>query len=153
MQKLYEFTRFPLCQGWAVAILRVATGIVFFAHGYKKVFVDGLDGFAGFLSQIGIPAAGFFAPLVAIVELAGGLALITGLLTRWAAIPLAIDMLIAGVTVHLKNGFFLPNGYEYTFILLAASVSLFLAGSGDCALDNILFRGRKAAASANAPAA
>jgi len=53
------------------------------------------------------------------------------------------NMLVAAVTVHLKNGFFLPNGYEYTLMLLAATVSLFLAGSGEFAMDNILFRETK----------
>jgi uncharacterized membrane protein YphA (DoxX/SURF4 family) len=81
MKRLYELVHFPYCHGWAIAILRVVTGIVFFAHGYKKLFVDRLGGFAGFLSQIGIPAANFLAPLVAGVELFGGLALILGLLT------------------------------------------------------------------------
>jgi putative oxidoreductase len=52
-------------------------------------------------------------------------------------------MLVAPVTVHLMNGFFLPNGYEYTLMLLAATVSLFLAGSGEFAVDNMLFRESK----------
>ena len=143
MKRLYDLIQVPYCHGWAIAILRVMTGVVFFAHGYKKVFVDGLNGFASFLSQIGVPAPDFFAPVVAGVELLGGLALILGLFTRWVSIPLAINMLVAAVTVHLKNGFFLPNGYEYTLMLLAATVSLFLAGSGEFAIDNILFRETK----------
>ena len=139
MKRVQELMYFPYFHGWAIAILRVVTGIVFFAHGWQKIFVDGLNRFAGFLGQIGVPAPNFFSPLVAWVELLGGLALILGLFTRWATIPLAINMLVAAVTVHLKGGFFLPAGYEYALVLLAASISLFLAGSGEFAIDNILF--------------
>lgn len=140
MKRLQELIHFPYFQGWAIAILRIVTGVVFCAHGAQKIFVQGLGTFAGFLSQYGIPAPNFFSPLVAGVELLGGVALIVGLFTRWAAIPLAINMLVAGATVHLSNGFFLPAGYEYTLVLLASSMSLFLAGSGAFALDNILFK-------------
>jgi putative oxidoreductase len=149
MKRLNQILHLPCYQGWATAILRVVTGIVFLAHGYKKIFADGLSAFAGFLSQAGIPAPNFFAPVVAGLELVGGLALIAGLFTRWAAILLAIEMLAAAVTVHLRNGFFLPNGYEYALVLLAASVSLFLAGSGECAVDNIIWHREKPTISAN----
>jgi putative oxidoreductase len=108
--------------------------------------------FAGFLGQIGMPAPNVLAPVVAAVELLGGLALVLGLFTRWVAVPLAIVMLVAAVAVHLKQGFFLPNGYEYTLVLLAANVSLFLAGSGELALDNLWMSKERAAASQPATA-
>lgn len=137
MKRFFDLVRFPYTPGWAMALLRIVTGLVFFAHGYQKVFVQGVSSFAGFLGQIGMPAPNLLAPLVAAVELLGGLALILGLFTRWAALPLAIVMLVAAVAVHFKQGFFLPNGYEYTLVLLAANISLFLAGAGELALDNL----------------
>src|SRR5438093_13590381 len=114
MKRLYNLIQVPYYHGWAIAILRVMTGVVFFAHGYKKVFVDGLNGFASFLSQIGVPAPDFFAPVVAGVELPGGLARLLGLFTRWASFPRAINVLVAAVTVDPKDGFFLRNGSEHT---------------------------------------
>lgn len=137
MKRLSELFRFAHTPGWAIALMRVVTGIVFLAHGYQKIFVQGVSNFADFLSQAGVPAPHLVAPVVAAIELLGGLALILGLLTRWAAVPLAIVMLVAAVVVHWKQGFFLPNGYEYTLVLLAANVSLFLAGAGEFALDNL----------------
>ena len=76
--------------------------------------------------------------VVTIVEVVCGLALITGFLTRWAAIPLAIEMFLAGAVVHWQAGFFLPNGYEYALTLLGACAALSLLGSGVYALDNVL---------------
>lgn len=137
-----NLNRPTLNPGWGLAVVRVVTGIVFFMHGYQKVTEFGVAGFAGFLSQLGIPAASVAAVIVIGVELLGGLALILGLGTRWVAIPLAIDMLVALVTVHLAAGFFVQNGgYELVLLLLAACVGLALAGGGAFAVDNII-RGR-----------
>ena len=127
-------------QGWGLAILRVVVGIVFLVHGFQKLFLMGFGGVAGMMEGLGVPAPGLFAVIVTLVELLGGLALFLGLFTRIVAIPLAIDMLVATLTVHLPNGFsILPNGgYEFTLVLLAASVALAVAGPGEAALDRFL---------------
>jgi putative oxidoreductase len=129
-------------QGWGVAFLRVVVGIVFLAHGGQKLFVFGMAGTAGFMGQVGIPFPMLAAIVVMAVEFLGGLALVLGLFTRWAAIPLAFDMLVAILVVHLKAGFFLPNGYEFAFTLLGASLALALLGSGEASVDRILERRR-----------
>ena len=125
-------------QGWGITVLRVVVGIVFLAHGGQKLFVWGFGGVAGFLGQVGIPAPMLAAVVVTLVEFLGGLALLLGLFTRWAAIPLAINMAVAILTVHLRAGFFLPNGYEFALTLLAANVALILLGSGEASLDSLL---------------
>ncbi len=80
--------------------------------------------------------------IVTLVEFLGGLALFLGLFTRWFAIPLAIDMLVAILTVHLPNGFFLPDGFEYPLTLLAANVALALLGSGEASVERFLEKQR-----------
>ena len=130
-------------QGWGIAILRVVVGIVFLAHGGQKLFVWGRGGVAGSFAQIGIPAPMLAAVVVTLVECLGGLALLLGLFTRWAAISLAINMVGAIFTVHLKAGFFLPDGYEFVLTLLAANVALALLGPGEASLERV-FRQRKA---------
>jgi putative oxidoreductase len=125
-------------QGWGITVLRVVVGIVFLAHGGQKLFVWGFGGVAGFLGQVGIPAPMLAAVVVTLVELLGGLAILLGLFARWAAIPLAINMAVAILTVHLRAGFFLPNGYEFALTLLAANVALSLLGSGEASVDRLL---------------
>lgn len=126
-------------QSLGIAVLRVVVGAAFLIHGGQKLFVFGFHGVGAFFAQLGIPA--FLAPVVTLVEFLGGAALILGLFTRWAALLIAADMVGAILFVHGKNGFFLPNGFEYALTMLAANLGLALAGAGAFALDNILGKG------------
>lgn len=123
------------CREWGIALLRVVVGIVFLAHGGQKLFVMGIGGFGGFLATLGIPAPVLMAGVVALVEFGGGLALLLGLATRLASLPLAATMLVAILTVHLPKGFFLPGGMEFALTLLAATLALVGLGSGKASLD------------------
>jgi putative oxidoreductase len=127
-------------QGRGIAPLRMMVGVVFAAHGYQKLMVYHFAGVAGEFTKMGIPLPEVSAVVVTLVELLGGLALFFGLLTRWAALLLAINMAVAILAVHLKGGFFLPAGVEYALTLLVANVAFVLAGPGVCALDNLIGR-------------
>jgi putative oxidoreductase len=118
-------------------VLRIVVGIVFTAHGWQKVHM-GVHGVAGFLGSIGIPVPTVAAGILIAVEFLGGIALILGLGTRWAAMLLAFDMVVAILAVHLKNGFFMPTGYEFAFTLLGACISLALTGGGSASLESAL---------------
>ncbi len=124
-------------QGWGITVMRVVVGIVFLLHGGQKLFIWGFGGVAAFMGQIGIPAPMLAAFVVTLVEFLGGLALLLGPFTRWVAIPLAVNMCVAILTVHLPAGFFLPKGYEFALTLLAANVALALLGSGEASLDRL----------------
>jgi putative oxidoreductase len=133
-------------QAWGLAVLRVVVGITLLMHGWQKLFEMGIPGVTGFFGQVGIPAPALAATVVSFLELAGGAALIVGLFTRWLAIPLALDMLVATLLVHLPNGFFVPMGIELTLVLLGGLVALALAGPGAFAVDRLLATGRPSGA-------
>lgn len=119
-----------------LAILRITLGGVFLAHGIQKVVVWGIAGGVPFFRDVGIPLPEVAAPLVASVETLGGAALVLGLLTRPAAVALAVVMLVAAVTVHLPHGFFLPGGMEFVLTLAAASTCIAIAGPGAFAVES-----------------
>lgn len=126
-------------QGWGIAIPRVIVGIVFLVHGAQKLFDFGFYGVAEGFERLGLPIPLFFAVLVTLVEFLGGAALILGLFTRLAAAALTIEMVVAILLVHLPNGFFsMGGGFEYPLVLLAVSLGLIVAGSGEAALDKLL---------------
>lgn len=131
----------------ALAALRLAVGAIFFTHGAQKLFIYGFGGVSGAFGGMHIPAPGITGPLTGLVEFFGGLALITGLLTRLAGLGLAITMLGAIAFVHLANGFFAPNGFEYPLALLGANVALAIAGAGRFSLDGLIARRRAPATS------
>lgn len=128
-------------------ILRIALGIVFFAHGAQKLLGwfggFGWKGTIGYFVQaLNIPAP--VAALVILVEFFGGLAIILGLLTRPAALGLALTMLGAAFKVHLANGFFLDlqgpaDGVEYVFVLSLLSLYFVVKGAGVVSVDKIIF--------------
>lgn len=128
--------------GLGLMVLRLAVGIVFVMHGGQKLFIYGFHNVAGMMTRMGIPLPGVFAVVVTLIEFLGGWALLLGLLTRCAALALAIDMIVAILKVHLRNGFFLPRGFEFAFSMLAANVALLLAGPGAAAMDSLLGKRR-----------
>ena len=123
--------------GWGVLPLRLVLGLVFVAHGAQKLFGFGLAGTAGFLGSLGVPLPTVAAAGLITVELLGGVALILGAWTRTVAALLAADMLVAILTVHLRGGFFVPDGVEFVLTLLGGCLTLVGLGAGPCSVDGV----------------
>ena len=126
----------------AALVIRFALGIVFVAHGAMKLFSVGVVGVGQFMGSLGVPAPFAAGVLISVLEFGGGLLLILGLFTRWAALLFAIEMFFAWVLVHAQNGFFITPGaygYEFVLTLLLVSIGVFFHGAGLFSLEKAVF--------------
>ena len=135
---------------WAAIPLRAIAGYGFIAHGCAKI-ANGPDRFAAILQGLGVPHPALMAWLTIIVELAGGLAVLTGAFVKLASIPMAAVLLVATFTVHLQYGFssiklqavtaagpqFGKPGIEVNLLYLACLAALVLGGSGPLSVDSL----------------
>ena len=96
------------------------------------------------MESIGLAPGILMAGLAGGAEFFAGLLLIVGLLVRPAALVLAVTMLVAIITVHIENGFFMAtNGYEFALALLVISVTLVIRGAGSFSLDKVFLSSTK----------
>ncbi len=130
-------------------LLRIILGVVFFAHGAQKVLGwfggYGISGTVGyFRNVVHLPA--LLAYLGPFVEFIGGIALLLGVFTKFAALGIFIMMVVATIKVHLPMGFFLSGkgdgkgvGYEFTLTLAVISLVLILLGGGLYSIDSLIY--------------
>jgi putative oxidoreductase len=133
-------------QPWGVLLLRLVLGIAMMAHGYPKVISPGafhgshsfasldhaaLNHYVHYIATLGLPP--WLAYVSAFTELAGGFFLVFGLLTRFVAFLVTINMIFAIALVDRHLGY---AGCEYPLALAAIALMLLFAGPGKAALDH-----------------
>lgn len=138
---------------WSDVPLRGALAATFIWHGYEKIFVYGVAGFAEHLPPQ-VPLPGVMAWVAALAEFGGGLALVAGLFTRLAALGHMTVMAVAILCVHSGQGFAMHSGkgpptegYEWQLALFCMALCLFVRGAGPLSLDRVIsgyWRGRRA---------
>ena len=116
--------------GPLLSILRIVTGLLFIAHGTAKYFgfphVAMFDGLQIF-SLLGLAGA---------LELVGGILIIIGLFTRYAAFILSGFMAAAYFITHAPQGFHPQlNGGELAILYCFVFLYLAAAGPGPWSLD------------------
>jgi putative oxidoreductase len=121
-------------QPLALLVLRVVLGVIMIGHGYPKVF-GGLAHHVQMVHNLGLP--GWLAYCSAFAEFFGGIAVLAGLLTRYAALAILINMSVAIAKVHWKNGLLGNGGYQFPLALAAIAFALIFFGGGPIALDSI----------------
>lgn len=124
----------------APLLLRAGLAVIFIYHGWEKVGGQGHDWGANWApSAASLPREQQL--MVSWGELVGGIALAVGLLSRVAALGLAVIMGGAIYTVHLPHGFSLADGgFEYAFALLMICLAVMFGGPGALAIDHFFRR-------------
>jgi len=128
-----------------ILVIRVLFGAAIAAHGAQKLFGwfggYGLKGTGGVFEQLGFRPGIAFAAAAALSECAGGILLTLGLFTPLGASAILAAMLVAIVSVHLKNGFFaMANGVELPFLYAAVALGVAFTGAGAYSVDALLGR-------------
>ncbi len=137
---------------FGLLLIRCIVGFVMFYHGSQKLFGwfdgGGMDGFIGAVGQMGLLPENWgikpvwLAYAAAASEFGGGILLMLGFATRFAAVFVAATMAVAAFKVHAP-AFALPKGMEYALTLMIVSMGLVFTGPGAFAVDR-LFARRKA---------
>ena len=124
-------------------VFRLAVAAVFIAHGYRHIFGGGkIEGTGRWFESLGMRPGIVHAWIASITEIGAGVLLVLGLLTPLAAAGVTGTMLVAWITNHLKNGFFIfapGEGYEYVMTLTFAGLLLATVGAGEWSLDHAVF--------------
>ncbi|HWB29217.1 MAG TPA: DoxX family protein [Vicinamibacterales bacterium] len=126
-----------------LVLVRLAVGVTLAAHGAQKLFGwfggPGLDQTAAMFEKLGFAPGRRQALAAGAAEAGGGLLIALGLATPLAAAIVFAVMLVAAISVHAPQGFFITRGgFEYTFVLGATGLSLAFMGPGEWSLDALL---------------
>ena len=136
---------------YAPLLARLTLGLVMFPHGAQKALGwFGGYSFSGtmnfFTQQMHIPAPLAFLAIAA--EFAGSIGLILGCLSRVAAFGIATNMVVAILTVHAMNGFFMNwfgnqkgEGFEYHLLAIGLALIVIIHGAGKLSLDALIAGG------------
>ena len=136
---------------WTLTLVRLVLGVVFFAHGAQKMLGwvggYGFSGTMGYFTHSGIPVPLAFLAIAA--EFFGGIGLVVGFLTRVAAFGIVVNMVVAVLTVHLPNGFFMNwsgaqkgEGFEYHLLAIALGIAILVRGAGAASMDRAFSRAK-----------
>jgi putative oxidoreductase len=128
--------------GIGLLILRVSVGVTLIAHGYNHIWGGGkIEGTAGWFASLGLKPGFLHAWLASITELVCGALLVVGFLNPLGAAGCVGVMVVAWITNHRPNGFFIfrpGEGYEYVMNLTAAGLALGAVGAGKFSIDRQL---------------
>jgi len=124
----------------SLLLMRVSLGVVFLAHGLNHVFRGGkIAGTGRWFASLGMKPGIFHAWLASLTEIASGALLLVGFLTPLAGAGVVGTMLVAWITNHRKNGFFIfrpGEGYEYVMTLTLLGLGVAGLGAGEWSLDH-----------------
>jgi putative oxidoreductase len=125
---------------FAVLLARVWNAIMIFAHGWRHVkSIQSGPGMANWFESLGLKPGPLLAWAVTLTEVTIPFLLVAGFLTPLAYGGVCALMVVAVMTNHLKNGFFLSSakeGYEYVATVAVVSITLGTLGPGRWSLDN-----------------
>jgi putative oxidoreductase len=124
-------------RGLALLLGRLAVGLVFLSTGWGKV--HNVEKVTEFFTSLHIPAPALNAVVVGWSELLCGAALVIGLFTRLATIPLIVSMIVAILTAKRGDihGFFDLIAFEETTYLLVL-LMIAILGPGSLSIDHLL---------------
>jgi putative oxidoreductase len=133
----------PIMLNLGLLVARLVIGLLMAAHGTQKLFGwfggYGLNTTGEFFVQLGFQRGRAFATLASVTEVASGLLVALGFLGPVGPALMISVMLVAAISVHLKNGLFATkNGIEVPLLYATGAFGLALTGFGNYSLDALL---------------
>ena len=125
--------------GCMLPMLRIVLGAILIPHGCQKLFGwfggMGFTRFSALFDQLGYKPGAVWVTIVALTELVGGIMLILGLFTRFAAAGVVIFMINAVWFTSAKGFFWTAGGSEFSILILAVALVFLVRGGGEYSID------------------
>lgn len=134
MKRIFNTTNVP------TLIIRLVVGFIFLSEGLQKYITPAATG-AGRFEKIGFSHPSFWAYFTGSFEIVCGMLILLGLVTRLAAIPLLIIMLVAFISTKIptlmQKGFWtFAHEYRTDFAMTFLLIFLLIYGGGRKSIDN-----------------
>jgi putative oxidoreductase len=139
---------YQLLTPWAETALRAVVGLALVPHGLRNTFgmfpatgvrSHNLAELAKQLDEDGYRPGRFWAPAISVTQLVFGPMLALGLLTRLAAVPIVIFLIVSNYERWRVGGYFWnKTGLEYTLLWTVAAFYFLVHGGGALSIDHLL---------------
>ncbi len=129
---------------WGITVVRLMAGLIITVAAFEKFNGGGFDGFTKTSTGLGLPVPEFWGVFIPLLELIGGLLILTGLFSRWVAFLFIVEYFVTSflLKVPRQPPFGGWDSMRIDLMLWATVIAIAMVGPGAFALENLVLKRR-----------